>query len=132
PLLAELPTLKALMTTRDAPTIQDGSMPFWKLAGSDLFLLADMRGKVMGLHVTRAGLDAREAGDHLSASLKEGEDSSWWYAGGRLYWVFLRPITAGVGNNEKQVRLVVIGYDVGSTAAEPLAHRADRQTLLAG
>lgn len=40
-LLAEIPTLKALMTTRDAPTIQDGSTPFWRLAGSDLFLLAE-------------------------------------------------------------------------------------------
>jgi len=130
-LLAELPTLKALMTTRHAPTIQDGSMPFWKLAGSDLFLLADMRGKVMGLHVTRAGLDAREAGDHLAASLKEGEDSSWWYAGGRLYWVFLRPITAGVGNNEKQLGLVVIGYEVDSTIAEQLALVADSKIVLA-
>jgi signal transduction histidine kinase len=130
-LLAELPTLKALMTTRDAPTIQDGSMPFWKLAGSDLFLLADMRGKVMGLHVTRAGLDAREAGDHLAGSLKEGEDSSWWYAGGRLYWVFLRPITAGVGNNEKQLGLVVIGYEVDSTIAEQLALVADSKIVLA-
>jgi signal transduction histidine kinase len=130
-LLAELPTLKALMTTRHAPTIQDGSMPFWKLAGSDLFLLADMRGKVMGLHVTRAGLGAREAGDHLAASLKEGEDSSWWYAGGRLYWVFLRPITAGVGNNEKQLGLVVIGYEVDSTIAEQLALVADSKIVLA-
>ena len=130
-LLAELPTLKALMTTRDAPTIQDGSMPFWQLAGSDLFLLADMRGKVMGLHVTRAGLDAREAGDHLAGSLKEGEDSSWWYAAGRLYWVFLRPITAGVGNNEKQLGLVVIGYEVDSTIAEQLALVADSKIVLA-
>ena len=39
-ILAELPTLKALMTTAHAPTIQDASEPFWKLAGSDLFLLA--------------------------------------------------------------------------------------------
>jgi signal transduction histidine kinase len=130
-LLAELPTLKALMTTRDAPTIQDGSMPFWKLAGSDLFLLADMRGKVMGLHVTREGLDAREAGDQLSGSLKDGEDSSWWYAGGRLYWVFLRPITAGVGNNQKQLGLVAIGYEVNSTIAEQLALVADSKIVLA-
>jgi len=56
-MLAEIPTLKALMTTRDAPTIQDGSVPFWKLAGSDLFLLADPAGNLMGLHVTRTGLD---------------------------------------------------------------------------
>jgi len=44
-MLAELPTLKALMTTEDAPTIQDGSEPFWKLAGSDLFLLARSEAK---------------------------------------------------------------------------------------
>jgi hypothetical protein len=55
-LLAEIPTLKALMTTRDAPTIQDGSVPFWKLAGSDLFLLADPSGRVVALDVTQKGL----------------------------------------------------------------------------
>ena len=27
------------MSTDDAPTIQDGSEQFWKLAGSDLFVL---------------------------------------------------------------------------------------------
>src|SRR5258708_14075813 len=88
-LLAELPTLKALMTTRDAPTIQDGSVPFWKLAGSDLFLLADSRGKVMGLHVTRAGLGERRAADQLAGSLKNGEGSSGWAAGGRSSLAFL-------------------------------------------
>jgi signal transduction histidine kinase len=130
-LLAELPTLKALMTTRHAPTIQDGSMPFWKLAGSDLFLLADPGGKVMGLHVSRTGLDARGAGDHLAASLKDGEDSAWWYAGGRLYWVFLRPITAGAGSNAKQLGLVAVGYEVDSTIAEQLALVADSKIVLA-
>jgi signal transduction histidine kinase len=130
-LLAELPTLKALMTTQDAPTIQDGSMPFWRLAGSDLFLLANPRGKVMALHVTRAGLDERDAGDHLAASLTAGEDSSWWYAGGRLYWVFLRPITAGAGSNEKQLGLAAIGYEVDSTIAEQLALVADSRIVLA-
>src|SRR5579864_3923023 len=55
-LLAEIPTLKALMTTQDAPTIQDGSIPFWRLAGSDLFLLADPTGRVVALNVTQNGL----------------------------------------------------------------------------
>src|SRR5689334_724701 len=56
-LLAEIPTLKALMTTRDAPTIQDGSIPFWRLAGSDVFLLADPAGRVVALDVSQTGLD---------------------------------------------------------------------------
>src|SRR5213082_919796 len=34
-MLADLPTLKALMSTEHAPTIQDGSKTLWKLAGSD-------------------------------------------------------------------------------------------------
>ena len=130
-LLAVLPTLKALMTSQDAPTIQDGSMPFWKLAGSDLFLLADPGGKVMGLHVSRAGLDARTAGDQLAISLKDGVDSDWWYAGGRLYWVFLRPITAGAGSNAKQLGLVAVGYEVDSAIAEQLALSADSKIVLA-
>src|SRR6202521_2819316 len=130
-LLAVLPTLKALMTSQDAPTIQDGSMPFWELAGSDLFLLADPGGKGMGLHVSRAGLDARNAGDQLAISLKDGVDSDWWYAGGRLYWVFLRPITAGAGSNAKQLGLVAVGYEVDSAIAEQLALSADSRIVLA-
>src|SRR5207253_8820879 len=40
-LLASLPSLKALMTTRDAATIQDASADIWHLAPSDVFVLAD-------------------------------------------------------------------------------------------
>ena len=130
-MLAEIPTLKALMTTRDAPTIEDGSVPFWKLAGSDLFLLADPNGRVMGLHVTRPGMDTRGAEEHVARSLTEGEDSAWWYDGGRLYWVFLRPITAGAGANAKQLGLVAIGYEVDSTIADQLAVVAESKIVLA-
>src|SRR5581483_10198751 len=49
-LLSELPPLKALMTTEHAPTIQDASVPFWRLAGSDLMVLASPTGRVLGLH----------------------------------------------------------------------------------
>jgi signal transduction histidine kinase len=129
-MLAEIPTLKALMTTRHAPTIQDGSTPFWKLAGSDLFLLADPGGKVMALHVTRPGLDESEAAVHLAGTLKEGTDSAWWYDGGRLYWVFLRPITSGDGANAKNLGEVVIGYEVDSSIAEQLAVVAESKIVL--
>src|SRR5262245_38686550 len=40
-LLAALPPLKAVMTSQHTATIQDASNTFWKLAGSQLFLLAD-------------------------------------------------------------------------------------------
>ena len=44
-LLADLPNLRALMTTQDAATIQDGSEPLWRLAGGDLFALAGRTGR---------------------------------------------------------------------------------------
>ena len=62
-LLADLPNLRALMTTQHAPTIQDASADLWQLTGSDLFLLADRTGKVMALHTSAAGYsrDAAQA-----------------------------------------------------------------------
>jgi signal transduction histidine kinase len=132
-LLAEIPTLKALMTTHDIPTIQDGSVPFWNLAGSDLFLLADPAGRVVALDVVRAGFGRDAAGSYVASSLREGQDSSWWYAGGRLYWVFLRPILSGTGNNSKVLGYVAIGYETNSKIVEQLGLAAGNKiVLLAG
>ncbi len=129
-LLAEIPTLKALMTTRDAPTIQDGSTPFWRLAGSDLFLLANPAGRVVALDVTQQGLNREAAEGFLKSSLHEGQDSAWWYSGGRLYWIFLRPILAGTGNNAKVLGLVAIGYETNSRIAEQLGFVAESKIVL--
>jgi signal transduction histidine kinase len=118
------------MTTRDAPTIQDGSVPFWKLAGSDLFLLADPAGRVVALDVTRKGLQQDGAENNLKASRQGGQDSAWWYSGGRLYWVFLRPIMAGSGANAKVLGLVVIGYEVNAGIAEQLGFVAESKIVL--
>jgi signal transduction histidine kinase len=129
-LLAEIPTLKALMTTRDAPTIQDGSTSFWRLAGSDLFLLADPEGRVVALDVTQKGLSRQAADDYLRTSLTNEQDSAWWYSGGRLYWVFLRPILAGSGSNTKVLGLVAIGYETNSRIAEQLGFVAESKIVL--
>src|ERR1051326_7918128 len=52
-LVAELPTLKALMTTDDRVTVQDASMSFWKTTGEDLLVLAgrDGRSQIGRAHV---------------------------------------------------------------------------------
>jgi signal transduction histidine kinase len=129
-LLAEIPTLKALMTTRDAPTIQDGSTAFWRLAGSDLFLLADPEGRVVALDLTQKGLSRQAAEDYLRNSLTGEQESAWWYSGGRLYWVFLRPILAGGGSNTKVLGLVAIGYETNSRIAEQLGFVAESKIVL--
>ena len=128
-MLAELPTLKALMTTHHAPTIRDGSLPFWQLAGSDLFVLADPKAEMMALH-SKKSLDSADVGQDLAKSLGGDEDAAWWYADDQLYWVFMRPITAGSGADVKQLGELAIGYQVDSTVAEQLALVAGGKIVL--
>ncbi|HKN60329.1 MAG TPA: HAMP domain-containing sensor histidine kinase [Candidatus Acidoferrales bacterium] len=130
-LLAELPTLKAMMTTEHAPTIQDASLPFWRLAGSDLFLIANPAGQILGFHVRRDVWNPATAEPDLKRSLEQGEDAAWWYAAGQLYWVFLRPITAGTETETKQLGVIAVGEQVDSSVAQQLAVGAGSQIVLA-
>jgi signal transduction histidine kinase len=130
-MLADLPTLKALMSTQHAPTIQDGSESFWKLAGSDLFVLAKPNRAVVALHMTKPGWSAQIAERDLKRSTDVGEDASWWYDDGRLYWVFLHPITSGVGPTIQPLGLLAVGYQVDSAVAQQLSIAANNQIALA-
>ncbi|HEY4739537.1 MAG TPA: HAMP domain-containing sensor histidine kinase [Candidatus Acidoferrales bacterium] len=129
-MLASLPTLKALMTTEHAPTIQDASEAFWRLGGSDLFLLADSDGRLLGMHVRRPGFDKDQAEIDLKRSLDQGEDAAWWYANGQLYQVFLHSIQAGSGSDSQQLGVVALGYQVDTAVAEQLAAVAESQVAL--
>jgi nitrogen fixation/metabolism regulation signal transduction histidine kinase len=130
-MLADLPTLKALMPAADALTIQDASETFWRLAGSDLFVLARPDGRVVALHMTRPGWSTATAEKDLRRSGDLGQDASWWYDDGRLYWVFLHPITAGAGSTTSQLGTLAVGYQVDSTVANQLAIAANNQIALA-
>jgi signal transduction histidine kinase len=130
-MLADLPPLEAMMTTDDALTIQDGSTTFWKLAGSDLFALAKPDKQIVALHITNPGWPSDAAQRDLKRSVEQGDDASWWYDNGRLYWVFLRPIIAGTGNDSKELGFLAIGYQVNSSIAEQLALVAGNQIALA-
>src|SRR5208282_1515259 len=111
-MLADLPTLKALMSTEHALTIQDGSETFWKLAGSDLFVLAEPDRQVVALHMTKPGWSTEIAERDLKRSTDLGQDASWWYDDGRLYQVFLHPITSGVGSTTQPLGILAVGYQV--------------------
>jgi len=129
-MLAELPTLKALMTTEHAPTIQDASEAFWKLSGSDLFVLANSNGRVFGFQVRQNGWTRDLAERDLGKSVRQGESAVWWYANGQLYWVFLCPIVAGAETNQRQLGVLAVGYQVDSTVAEQLSLVAESQIAL--
>ena len=97
-MLADLPTMKALMSTQHAPTIQDGSESFWKLAESDLLVLAKPNGNVVALHMTKPGWSAQTAERDLKRSIDAGEDASLVAYDERSALLgFLHPITSGAG-----------------------------------
>ena len=49
-LLADLPSLKALMTTNDTRTIEDAAVEFWRVSGTGLFALANTEGNIVAAY----------------------------------------------------------------------------------
>src|SRR4051794_1270744 len=59
-LMADLPNLKALMTSHHPPTIQDGSREMFHLSGGDLLALVDTSNKVVGFHTRSPGISQEQ------------------------------------------------------------------------
>ncbi|MGC2182964.1 MAG: HAMP domain-containing sensor histidine kinase [Terriglobales bacterium] len=111
-LLADLPNLRALMTTQHEATIQDASSGLWRLAGSDLFILADRTGRVVALHTTSPGLTREMAQQSLAGTLADESSGHWWFGSQHLYEVFLRPIYFGPAEENHLLGFLVIGYEI--------------------
>jgi len=126
-LLANLPSLKALMTTRDAATIQDASTEIWKLAPSDVFVLADPTGKVMAIHTNTPGMTGSVAEELLKGSLNSEEPSFWWYGAGHLYQVFLQPIYFGTPKSGSVLGVLGVGHEISDALAGEVARIASSQ-----
>ncbi|HXW15164.1 MAG TPA: hypothetical protein VEN79_11700, partial [Terriglobia bacterium] len=126
-LLADLPNLRALMTSEDAPTIQDASADLWRLTESDLFLLADRTGKVMALHTSAAGYRQDTAQASLIQTLQKGKSRDWWFGGGHLYAVFLQPIYFGEPRDNVVLGVLAVGFEVDKHLADVVARVATCQ-----
>ena len=126
-LLANLPSLKAVMTTEHAATIQDASTDFWRLVGSDLFVLADRSGKLVALDTATAGFSRSEAQGFLRRSLGDGETRDWWFGSGHLFEVFLQPIYFGSPAEHTLLGVLAVGYEIDDRVAEDLSRVASSQ-----
>jgi signal transduction histidine kinase len=123
-LLADLPNVRALMTTHDPATIQDASRDLWQLAGSDLLLLADSSGKVMALQASPAEITVQEGQDFFPHVVSHEETRHWWYAEGHLYEVFLQDIYFGPVNRHQLLGYLLLGYEIGDTVTRDLSRVA--------
>ncbi len=126
-LLANLPTLKALMTTRDAATIQDASRDIWRLSGSSVFVLADRTGRVAALHTIKPGFTRILAQQALEGSLAEPDIDHWWFGAGHLYEVFVQAIYFGAPGQSAALGVMAVGYEVDDQVAADIARVAASQ-----
>ena len=123
-LLADLPNLRALMTTQDAATIQDASADLWRLAGSDLFVLADRPGDVVALHTVTPGFTRDLAQQFLQNSLDASRSGQWWFGGHHLYEVFLKPIYFGPASANRRLGFLAVGYEIDDHLAAEISRIA--------
>jgi hypothetical protein len=126
-LLADLPNLRALMTTQHDATIQDASSDLWRLAGNDLFVLVDRAGRVVALHTTSPGLRREVAQESFAKSLNDEGSAHWWYGGQHLYEVFLKPIYFGPAAENHLLGFLVIGYEIDDRVAAQVSRIAASQ-----
>ncbi len=126
-LLADLPNLRALMTTQHEATIQDASSGLWRLAGSDLFVLADRTGRVVALHTSSAGLTREMAQQSFANTVNDESSGHWWFGGQHLYEVFLKPIYFGAAEENRLLGFLVVGYEIDDKVASQVSRIAASQ-----
>src|SRR5580704_1170926 len=69
-LLADLPSLKSLMTTHDPRTIEDGGVEFWQVSGCDFFALLDQNGKLIAAYNRGPALNRSGVAHRLEADFQ--------------------------------------------------------------
>jgi signal transduction histidine kinase/ActR/RegA family two-component response regulator len=126
-LLANLPNVRALMTTEDAATIQDASADVWNLSGSDLLVLANRAGTVAALRTSTPGLERTTTQELLRRSLDKRESRDWWFGGGHLYEVWIQPIYFGAPSRNTTIGLLALGHEVDERAARDFSNIASSE-----
>jgi len=117
-LLADLPTVRALMTTEDAPTIQDESENIWRLSGSDLLVLANRTGEVVGLHTGSQGFTREKTQELLRLAVQKGDGRNWWFSEGHLYEVWLQPIYFGAARQNTIMGVLALGHEIDNRTVQ--------------
>jgi signal transduction histidine kinase len=123
-LVSELPSLKNLMSTQDALTIQDGSQKFWADSGSDFFALADVNGKLFTYSNRGPKLSDDSVRLGLQACMTSAEEACMIAFGQSLYELSIQPIYFGPPENGSYLGYVIIGYAIDRQVASEVSEAA--------
>jgi len=120
-LLADQPSLKALMTTQDARTIENAGGRYARLGGSDLFALLSPAGNAISVYED-GNADAAAAGKAaLAAALRSPGGSPYIDVHGRLYETAAQPIYFGASDAGSVLGYVVVGSAIDRSLARQVA-----------
>ena len=126
-LLADLPSLKALMTTSDSRTIIDGGTEFWRVSGNDLFALGDNQGRVIAGYIGEPHSDAI-----LRANLQvllASPTAHYLVTEGRLYACSVQPIYFGSANGGTLLGYVISGYAIDHNMVTAISQATAVETV---
>lgn len=113
-LIADQPSLKALMSTNDPPTVEDGSASLFQTSHADLMVLENASGEMLAFHSKSDGVPVSRVKQLMQDSAGE-ED--WWFvggqfAGGHLYHVSFAPIVAGANVHQQALGRIALGREL--------------------
>lgn len=126
-LLADLPSLKALMTTSDARTIENGGVEFWKISGNELFALADRDGNVKAAYLKDNSADAifRSQLQRLLAVRK----ANFFVSSKGLFGCSVQPIYFGSEAQGTLLGYVISGFAIDHESVEELSAATDVKAM---
>ncbi|MEO6817149.1 MAG: ATP-binding protein [Edaphobacter sp.] len=129
-LLADLPSLKALMTTSDQRTIEDGAVEFWKVSGNDLFALATSHDHVVAAYTVGAPATPKLRND--LEVLIANPAKHYLLSDGRLFEYSVRPLYFGREVDGTLLGYVISGYAIDRDFVRQVSQASDAEaTFLA-
>jgi signal transduction histidine kinase len=138
-LLSELPSLEALMTTNDQPTIADAGQSFWHTSGSDLLALMRADGSLLAIYSNGPPVAATDCAAALSRSRESGNLNSnrdsghtqLIFASGRFFEVATEPIFFSGGADRRILGYVSSGYELNDHMAQTIGRSPSGQVIFA-
>jgi signal transduction histidine kinase len=130
-LMADLPTIKALMTSGDRHTIEDAGASFWKTSDSDLFALFSPDFKLAAGY-RRGGLESSALFEStMQQHLREGEDSFYLVVDGSLYEMAAQPLIFGDRVSGSILGYIAVGYALDERVAQQVSQAAAAEVAFA-
>jgi signal transduction histidine kinase len=126
-LLADLPSLKSLMTTYDPITIKDGGIEFWQVSGCDFFALLDQNGRLIVSYNRGAALDHSGVEHELEMERYKAGEPILLSLDDRIYEISTQPLYFGLKEHGTLLGYVAVGYPIDEHVAREVSEAAAAQ-----